>query len=340
MHMLKGLALMALEAWLLEICEADDANVEDWLLKLLKESNNVALTAVVASVCNAHPEKAGRAGLAVLTCREFFAMDRVRMVQESSAPDGLADQLPAYDAEENVYNAERRRADSLPHRKHDLEALAFKFQLGEHRDAVWQIFDKYRAVLPEVGAQTEGDRLWRLALHRMDVRTYQQQIMDAEAAEETSNSDTAETDEDRPRQKVYIPVDDDLQAMLGRRVPVLAREQADMALCFWGMAAWRRDGGDRIGVNTWRERLAEARQRTTDGTYITDFVRGGPGFIAAVCVRDHWQEMQQEDRIWCVNMLIGEIERDCDSDNISIRAARSGLELSRPGSLRVTQDLV
>jgi hypothetical protein len=159
--------------------------------------------------------------------------------------------------------------------------------------------------------------------------------MTTEVAAASSDSDTAETNEDRPRQKVHIlpdPVDDDLQEMLDRRVPILALEQADMALFFWGMAAWRRNGGDSIDVNTWREKLAEARQRTTDGTDITEFVRGGPGFIAAVCVRDHWQEMQQEDRIWCVNMLIGEIDRDCDSDNISVRAARSGSEPSRPAA--------
>ena len=68
-------ALMALESWPLGICEADNAHVESWLLKILRESNNVAMTAVVVSICNAYPEKAGRAGLAVLTCREFFAMD-------------------------------------------------------------------------------------------------------------------------------------------------------------------------------------------------------------------------------------------------------------------------
>ena len=83
------------------ICEADDAQVESWLLKLLKDSNNVSVTAVVASICNAHPEKAGRAGLAVLTCREFFAMDRARMVLESSAPGGLAGLMSTYDAEDN-----------------------------------------------------------------------------------------------------------------------------------------------------------------------------------------------------------------------------------------------
>jgi hypothetical protein len=35
--------------------------------------------------------------------------------------------------------------------------------------------------------------------------------------------------------------------------------------------------------------------------------RGGPGFVAAVCVRDHWDEMEPEEHDWCVNMLIGRL---------------------------------
>jgi hypothetical protein len=330
-------ALMALEAWLLKICEGDNTDVESCLLKLLRESNNVALTAVVASICNAHPGKAGRAGLAVLTCCEFFAMDRARMVKESSPLGGLADLMPMYDAEGKIYDDERRRSDSLPHRKHDLEALAVKLQLGAHRDSVWQILDEYRAALPEVGAQTEEDRLWRLALHRMDVRTYRPQPLNAEAAKETSGNDaaTAETDEDRQRCQVYFspgPVDDDLQEMLDRHAPIQARQQADVALFNWGTAAWRRDGGDRIDANAWREKLAEARQRTADGTEITDYARGGPGFVAAACVRDHWEEMEQENRDWCVNRLIAEIERDCDSDDMFVQASRFSLDPSRPAA--------
>jgi hypothetical protein len=328
--------LMALESWLLGIGDANNAPMEDWLLKLLRESNNVAVTAVVASVCNAQPEKAGRAGLAVLTCREFFAMDRARMVQELSAPGSLADRMPTYDVEDKIYDVERRLADSRSHHKHDLEALAVKLQLGGQGDAVGQILDEYRATLPEVGAQNEEDRLWRLALHRMDVRTYQPQLMDTQAAEEVSNGDAADaTDETQARRRVYFlpgPVDGDLQEILDRHAPVQARQQADMALLYWGMAAWRGDSGDGIDTDTWRERLAESRQRIADGTDIADYARGGPGFVAAVCVRDHWKEMEQEDRDWCANMLIVEIERDCDSDDISIRVSRSSLDPSRPAA--------
>ena len=48
------------------------------------------------------------------------------MGQESSIPVGLADQFPTFDVEENVYTTERRKSDSLPHRKHDLARIFHK----------------------------------------------------------------------------------------------------------------------------------------------------------------------------------------------------------------------
>ena len=51
-------ALMALEEWLIEICD-NSADVEPWLLEILGKSNNVMTTAVVASLCNAYPKEGG-----------------------------------------------------------------------------------------------------------------------------------------------------------------------------------------------------------------------------------------------------------------------------------------
>ena len=74
-------ALMALEEWLIAICD-NSGNVEPWLLEILRKSNNVMTTAVVASVCNAYPKECGAASLALLTSREAFSMDIHRMVSE------------------------------------------------------------------------------------------------------------------------------------------------------------------------------------------------------------------------------------------------------------------
>ena len=46
---------MALEYWLLEKAKRGDADLESVLLDLLRRTNNVAVTAVVASVAAANP---------------------------------------------------------------------------------------------------------------------------------------------------------------------------------------------------------------------------------------------------------------------------------------------
>ena len=112
-----------------------------------------AVTAVVASVCNAHSEKTGKAGLAVLTCREFFAMDRARMVQESPVPVGLADLMSQHSTSRRMIYI---TSDENPTRCRTVnmiwKRLRIKLQLGEQRDAVWRILDE----VPRSVARSRG----------------------------------------------------------------------------------------------------------------------------------------------------------------------------------------
>ncbi len=319
-------ALMALEAWLLEICDQEGVDVEPWLLKIVRESNNVMATAVVASVCNAHPEKAGRAGLALLSSPELIRMDRARTVQEHSH-SALSDILPSFGFNQ-IYEEERKKSNALPHRGHDLEALAVKLQLIEgQREAVFEIIDRHRAALPPVEEQSEEHRLWRLALHRMDVRGFRPV---EEAETEPSAGDASEEDETRER-RIYLgpgEIEPDLQEIIDRHAPVAAQQEQDLALLNWGMAAWERRESPHLDVSDWKTFLARARSRDVEPEP-EDFVRGGPGVIAAVCARDHWDEMGPEEREWCIEKLIHEVERECDSEDDLIRHNRGAFQPDR-----------
>ena len=58
-------ALMALEYWLLEKAKRGDTDLEGILLDLLRRTNNVAITAVAASIAAAAPSLAGEAAYAL-----------------------------------------------------------------------------------------------------------------------------------------------------------------------------------------------------------------------------------------------------------------------------------
>jgi hypothetical protein len=158
-------SLMALEAWLLERCEQgeDMAPVLQWILKA---SNNVATTAVVASVAMAHPEVCGAWVLPLLRCRELFGLDLARMVADYSPTNAMVNRIIPVLPARRLYTQERDKSDSLPHREQHLEHLAIRLQLGSLREAVQAIIDKHKAGLSPVHEQDEKDKVWRLALHR------------------------------------------------------------------------------------------------------------------------------------------------------------------------------
>ncbi len=321
-------ALMALEAWLLEICDLDGVDVEPWLLKILRESNNVMATAVVASVCNAHPEKAGRAGLALLSSRELIWMDRARTVQERphSAMSGI---FPSFGINE-IYENERKKSDALPHRGHDLEALAVKLQLREGREEVFALIDRHRAALPPVEEQSEEHRLWRLALHRMDVRGFRAVEEPPLEASGGTAEGASEGEEPRERRILLGPgeIEPDVQALIDRHAPIAAQQQRELSLLNWGNAAWEGRESSHLDIRDWETFLARARARDAEPEP-EDFMRGGPGVIAAVCARDHWDDMSPEDRAWCIDKLVREVGRDCDTEEGMARHGRGAYQPDR-----------
>jgi hypothetical protein len=105
-------ALMALEDWLLEKAKSG-APLASEATQLLQQSNNVAVTAVVASVAIAYPQAMGEAILPLLRTREFFLWDTVRMVQETSHISDLRPLMGIPTSPlEDMYYEERRKAAS------------------------------------------------------------------------------------------------------------------------------------------------------------------------------------------------------------------------------------
>src|SRR5690606_34106493 len=142
------------------------------LLQILRQSDSAALTAVVASVATAFPHASGETLLVLLRSPLYILLDRHRLVNESQAPSQLSAIMPQLDARNEVYDAERKAADARPHRRDDLETAIANLQLGPLAPRVFEILDRHRAEMPPLEEQDEDDRIWRLALHRMDLRQY------------------------------------------------------------------------------------------------------------------------------------------------------------------------
>jgi hypothetical protein len=164
--------LMALEQWLLEFAEVRPRELDELLLHILQQSDSVALTAVVASVATAFPHISGETLLVLLRSPQCILLDRHRLVNESQAPSRFLGMLPQVDAGNEIYEVERKEADARPHRQQDLEMAIANLQLGQLAPRVHEILDRHRAEMALVEEQDENDRIWRLAIHRMDLRQY------------------------------------------------------------------------------------------------------------------------------------------------------------------------
>jgi hypothetical protein len=323
--------LMSLERWLLEFAEAHPDKVDEILLSILKRSNSAALTAVVASIATAHPYACGQTLLVLLRSRECILLDRQRLVSELLVPSRIENWLPQLDAKGKIYEWDRKEADALPHRCWDLEWAILNLQLGPLAPEVHKIIDEHRKALPPVTEQDENDRIWRLSLHRMDSRQYSL----AENAVEISNPPREPTSpEDTDRQFIRLDLkgpEPDLRKMVEASDALRQSVNAKIDLLVWGLKTFNYEESANYDPSQWRQRLQEARSVSVEeGSGGYDLGRDGPGFVAAVCVRDHWHEMSEDEQSWCVDVVCLEIERWSDQWNDLARMQRNPMSADRP----------
>ena len=109
-----------------------------------------------------------------------------------------------------------------------------------------------------------------------------------------------------------------------------------MRLANWGMTHFRGESQENEVFSDWREVLAEAqalKDNEVAGTDDTVLDLGGPFFLAAYVVRDHFSELQPAEVAWCRRVLIAELIRKDANKSRDTRISRSAFEGSRPAAL-------
>ncbi len=320
--------LMALERWLLELAGAHPDELDRALLSILRRSDTAALTAVVAGAAAACPHSACETLLVLLRSRLFVQLDRDRLVNESRAPSKLLGMMPRLDNRNKLYEDERKDADALPHRRHDLESAIANLQLGPFAPRVHEVLDQLRAALPPFEEQNEEDRIWRLALHRMDVRQYTI-VEQASSPVVAADGRKADVDSQRLIRLSLGGLEPDLEAMSAKSTAEYEAMNARLGLANWAYSVFRGEQNSNHDPAQWRKRLAEAH--AAGPINVRGLGRDGPGFVAAVSVRDHWNEMEDQERDWCIDLVCSEVERSQDSNWERMeRMQRNELSADRP----------
>jgi hypothetical protein len=317
--------LMALEKWLLEFASAHPKHLDAVVLEILRRSHSAALSAVVASVATAHPHRAAEALLVLLSAPDYVRLDRARMAQESQT-SALTDFLPQLQPEKKLYDEERKQSNRLPHRQRDLEFAIANLQLGPLAPRVHAILDRHTAALPPPEKRDQDDRVWQLALRRMDLRQYT-------LGEPITVEQTHADEEPKESQATYVPLEPkplepDVQAMVDESASAARAMNGVLSVWMWGVRAFKGEA-DAQQKAIWREKLAQARTMDRD-TEDAIGGRNGPGVVAAVCVRDHWDELTGDERAWCTTVACSEILRHADEWNDMARIQRHDMAADRP----------
>lgn len=307
--------LMALERWLRQLAKSQGTLLDTILIELLSRTDNASIAGVVAAVATAFPFQAGETLLALLSAREYVLLDKQRMVGDLSPASQLLQGMMGHrDADQHIFNNERSEADKWPSRKDDIEAAVRNLQLTKFANRVQSRLDELREALGPVETQGDDDRFWRLALHRMDLRGYQ-------PAEETALPEEA-----RKEGLVLLQARDpepDIQELLARTAPRMQEQQQRMGLVTWALKAFKRELADGEAPS-WRVRLEQARAQlpTSDQDEMGEFWDGGPEIMAALCARDHWEDLSADEKDWCVNQIAHCIREHANDWNQHARLQR------------------
>jgi len=310
-------ALMSLEAWLLGQAEQNN-DIRAVFRKILNTSSSAATVAVLASVATAYPGAVKDEVLPLLGVQEFYRWDLERSTQEHLHATDVRSSLgiPTGGVEE-VYYLERKNSSGLPHRKSNLEELAFRLQWTPLRDKVLTILDNFYKALPPEREQSSLDKMWRIALHRMDARHFK-----AEEAKE-------------PGKVILTPGEPtpDLQQFIADRQEKLAPTNRHMRLAMWGMTQFRQEAQSMDAFPDWRTALREAqalyeqKPSEADEAYLG---RSGPGFVAAYLLRDHYAELDPSELEWCRRLVIEVVLSKDAERNFNTRISKNPFDGSRP----------
>ena len=326
--------LMALERFLLDLADECPDELDALLIRILMSTDSASLAAVVASVATAHCRIAGETLLALLSSPAYIGLDRGRLVAEGDAVAvaNIATSV-RLSVESRVYGDEREKANRLPHRQAQLETAILQLQFGPFAPKVAAALDAHTRSLPPVSAQTESDRTWRLALHRMDLRRHKLAGLEGQFSDD--NQPPSKKKKDSPLFRLLPKrVDPDLAPIVEKHESEQTQMQALLEVLMWGLHVWEKDYG-KYDPSIWREMLSRARTTSGFGASTGLGTENAPGVVAAVCIRDHWTDMSASEQGWCAKQACSEVLRTADNWNNFDRMQRHSMSADRHGAAAV-----
>lgn len=273
--------LMALEKYLLELCNNGEANREvlnhavDYLYR---NSNSISTTAVIASICQAYPALTDNFISPLYSDHKFISFDISRYVN---------DRQSTFNTLKPLHDQERLASDTLPHRLKYEGGLrsfinSYCFNHGVANKQLFALLDKLRK------NASPNDFQWLKLLDEMDIRTWQitKTIEDAE--------------------KVNYVIEPSYQEGIKEYVTDLKEEKAriDVSTNYFNWLYQVKKNEIKPDINYWREVYTYYSALET-----FSIMDHRPSMVAECGIRYLWEQLNDEEKSWCKQTIYSILEQ-------------------------------
>ncbi len=273
--------LMALEKYLLELCDEGEKNremVNKMVDFILRNSRSVATTAVVSSIAQAHPMMADEFVTTLYSDHKLISFDISRYVNEAHG---------TFNSFETLHDQERLASDQLPHRKKHYGGLRhfinfYSFNYGAANLKLFALIDKHRA------DADPDDQQWLKLLDEMDVRTWR----------------ITNTVEDAERTNYLIePVyQEGLQAYVTELKAQQAKLDAENSQFNWLYKVQKKE--ITADISFWREIFVYYNNLEN-----YDIMHHRPAMVAEAGIRHLWADLMDDEKNWCKQTIYAILEQ-------------------------------
>ncbi len=292
-------ALMALENWLVEyVSKCGEDNQIDWIYDyLLRNSNSVMVTSVLTSVAVGFPDKVKKAAFPMLSTPDLYNLDLIRMTSEMGRSElnwfGFDRDIMS-----KIYIQERRKAALSPWRKESLETLLARLQFDtELRDDVIEIVDSLKSE-----AYSRNEKSLKYLVHRVDTRSW-------EAVEDKENNRIL------LRSSSELPEDlkQDQQEFNDRH----AIDNSVTTLNLWARKLFEEQQFNKEYFSSYDDALSAAKElldayKNNRIPNFSEMTVGAITTVAAVCIRNDFNNLSDENVEWCIGVIFEAILMHAD----------------------------
>ncbi|MFW2502367.1 AVAST type 4 anti-phage nuclease Avs4 [Clostridium diolis] len=297
---------MALERFMLESGKDINSNVlEQWLFYFLENTESASITALVISIVLAYPDKTFNVAKVLFQNKELFFYDQHRFALDQTAKINFSFGY-GLDYKNKIHEDERIKSCDDKHRKKSLKDLALWYQLFKSNDISEKIVrDRQKVIYEIIDNHYEeleshidlNNKQWRIFLAQMDGRRMDSSI------EKNKNGVIV---------KISPKFEGDLLEFKESEIRKLNKQTEHIRLNLWSSYKMKNNPKYK-NYNEYCENpslvieeVKKVLEKLKIATPETDcfYKNSIPGDACSVLIRDYYNQLTQEERKFCKEVII------------------------------------